>query len=211
MTVGAGRLAMFAACSRECQSFFLRALSRRIGLASAIVLGAAAMSAGITAITAQPAVAQQQPGAQPAAPEISQIKLTDKHVTGFLGAQKDLVAITAKLEAAGDTIDDKLQKELDDIGRKNGFKDFADFEETRANIMMVLAGIDPDTSEYSDPIELIKKDIEAIKADKALSDADRKVQLDEMNDALKEMQPLKYKENIDVVKKHAKAIDEALK
>ena len=53
---------------------------------------------------------------------------------------------------------------------KHGFKDFADFEEIRANIMMVLAGIDPDNGEYSDPIELIKKDIEAIKADKALTD-----------------------------------------
>ncbi len=153
-------------------------------------------------------VLAQQP---PAAPEIRQLQLNDKHVTGFLGAQKDLVAITAKLEAAGDTIDDKLQKELDDIGRKHGFKDFADFEEIRANVMMVLAGIDPDTGEYSDPIELIKKDIEAIKADKSLTEDDRKAQLEEMNDALKEMQPLKYKANIDVVKKHAKAIDEVLK
>lgn len=157
----------------------------------------------------RPAMAQQQPANT--ATEIRQIKLTDKHVTGFLGAQKDLVAITAKLEAAGDTIDEKLQKELDDIGRKHAFKDFAEFEEVRANVMMVLAGIDPDTGEYSDPIELIKKDIEAIKADKSLTDDDRKAQLEEMNDALKEMAPLKFKENIDVVKKYAKLIDEVLK
>lgn len=160
-----------------------------------------------------PAAAQQQGGsqAQPPAPEIRQMRLTEKQVAGFLGAQKDLVAITAKLEAAGDTIDEKLQKELDDIGRRHAFKDFADFEEVRANVMMVLAGIDPDTGEYSDPIELIKKDIEAIKADKSLTEDDRKAQLEEMNEALKEMQPLKYKENIDVVKKYAKQIDEVLK
>ena len=176
-----------------------------------LVLLVAVAAAGVALGLMEPALAQQQPGAQAATPEINQVRLNDKQVAGFLGAQKDLVAITAKLEAAGDTIDDKLQKELDDIGKKNGFKDFADFEEIRANIMMVLAGIDPDTGEYSDPIELIKKDIEAIKADKALSEADRKVQLEEMTDALKEMQPLKFKENIDVVKKHAKAIDEALK
>jgi hypothetical protein len=77
--------------------------------------------------------------------------------------------------------------------------------------MMVLAGIDPDNGEYSDPIELIKKDIEAIKADKALSAEDRKTQLEEMEEALKEMQPLKFKENIAVVKKYAKQIDEVLK
>jgi hypothetical protein len=159
------------------------------------------------------ATAQQQNGsaAQSATPEVRQMQLTDKQVAGFLGAQKDLVAITSKLEAAGDTIDDKLQKELDDIGRRHGFKDFADFEEVRANVMMVLAGIDPDTGEYSDPIELIKKDIEAIKADKTLTEDDRKSQLDEMTEALKEMQPLKYNGNIDVVKKYAKQIDEVLK
>ena len=77
--------------------------------------------------------------------------------------------------------------------------------------MMVLAGIDPDTGQYSDPIELIKKDIDAIKADKTLTEEDRKNQLDEMNEALKEMQPLKFKENIDIVKKYSKQIDEALK
>ena len=153
-----------------------------------------------------PALAQQTPPT-----EIKQLKLTEQHIKGFLGAQKDLVAITAKLEAAGDTIDEKLQKELDGIGAKNGFRDFADFEEIRANIMMVLAGIDPDNGQYSDPIDLIKKDIEAIKADKNLTEADRKQQLDEMNEALKEMQPLKFKENIEIVKKYAKQIDEALK
>ncbi len=172
-----------------------------------ILAGAGAF--GVADAVVSTASAQSPPAVM--APETRQVKLNDKHVTGFIAAQKDLVAISAKLEAAGDTIDDKLQKELDDIGKKNGFKDFADFEEIRANVMMVLAGIDPDTSEYSDPIELIKKDIEAIKADKALSEEDRKAQLEEMNEALKEMQPLKYKENIDIVKTYAKQIDDVLK
>ena len=173
---------------------------------------AAVLAAAVVAMPMPPASAQaQQAQSPPPAPETRQVQLSEKQVNGFLGAQKDLVAITAKLEAAGDTIDEKLQKELDDIGRKHGFKDFADFEEIRANVMMVLAGIDPDTGEYSDPIELIKKDIEAIKADKTLSEADRKQQLEEMTEALKEMQPLKFKENIEVVKKYAKQIDEALK
>jgi hypothetical protein len=177
-----------------------------LGLLSAVVC-----TGLLAAATSQSAEAQQGNPPPAPAPEINQVRLTEKHIQGFLGAQKDLIAITAKLEAAGDTIDDKLQKELDDIGRKHGFKDFADFEEIRANVMMVLAGIDPDNGEYSDPIELIKKDIEAIKADKALSPEDRKTQLEEMDEALKEMQPLKYKENIDVVKKFAKQIDEVLK
>ena len=176
-----------------------------------LALACAVLGFAVVAVAVAPVVAQQGSPSPATPPEIKQVRLTEKHVTGFLGAQKDLVAITAKLEAAGDTIDDKLQKELDDIGRKHAFKDFADFEEIRANIMMVLAGIDPDNGEYSDPIELIKKDIEAIKADKTLSAEDRKAQLEEMNDALMEMQPLKFKENIDIVKKYAKQIDDVLK
>lgn len=180
-----------------------------LALGGAVALVAAAVvSVPLVLIPARHAQAQQS---LPAPTEIRQVRLTEKHVQGFLGAQKDLVAITAKLEAAGDTIDEKLQKELDDIGRRHGFKDFAEFEEIRANIMMVLAGIDPDNGEYSDPIELIKRDIEAIKADKTISEEDRKAQLEEMTEALREMQPLKFKENIEVVKKFAKAIDEVLK
>lgn len=175
------------------------------------LLSAFALAGMLATATSQGSHAQQGNPPPAPAPEITQVRLNEKHIQGFLGAQKDLIAITAKLEAAGDTIDDKLQKELDDIGRKHGFKDFGEFEEIRANVMMVLAGIDPDNGEYSDPIELIKKDIEAIKADKTLSAEDRKTQLEEMDEALKEMQPLKYKENIDVVKKFAKQIDEVLK
>ena len=185
--------------------FSLRAISKCAALA---MLGAVA---GAGLVMPPSAALAQQASPSPAPAEIKQIKLSETHIKGFLGAQKDLVAITAKLEAAGDTIDDKLQKELDGIGSKNGFKDFADFEDVRANIMMVLAGIDPENGQYSDPIDLIKKDMEAIKADKSLSEAERKQQLDELGDALKEMQPLKFKENIELVKKYAKQIDEALK
>jgi hypothetical protein len=180
----------------------------------ALAIACALMGGALTSMSATPTLAQPAGKSQdsaPSAPELKQMKLTEQNIKGFLGAQKDLIAITAKLEAAGDTIDEKLQKELDQIASKNGFKDFADFEDIRSNIMLVMAGIDPDNGQYSDPIELIKKDIEAIKSDKTLSDADRKSQLDEMQDALKEMQPLQFPDNVELVKKYAKQIDEVLK
>ena len=70
-----------------------------------VVFGGMILLGGHATIAA-PAFAQApaaQPAPPPPAPEVRQVKLTEKHVTGFLGAQKDLVAITAKLEAAGDT------------------------------------------------------------------------------------------------------------
>ena len=189
----------------------LQQLAKRVMRTVAGGLAAMAL-AGALAVAEMPAAsAQDKSQDSQLQPDFKQIKLTEKHLTGFLGAQKDLIAITAKLEAAGDTIDAKLQKELDDIGVRNGFKDFADFEEARANIMLVMVGLDPDTEKCTDPAELIRQDIEAIKADKSLSEADRKSQLEEMNEALKEIQPLQYKENIEVVRKFAKQVDEALK
>jgi hypothetical protein len=171
-----------------------------------LALAGAALGAAI----AFGSVSAQQAPAPDAPAEMTQLRLTEQHIKGFLGAQKDLTAIASKIEAAGDTIDDKLQAEIDQLARKHGFKDFDDFDDVRANIMMVLAGIDPDTGGYTDPVDLIKKDMEAVKADKALSEDDRKQQLEELTEALKEMQPLKYKENIDLVKKHQKAIDAVL-
>jgi hypothetical protein len=162
------------------------------------------------AIALGSASAQAPAGAPDASGDIAQLRLTEQHIKGFLGAQKDLTAIASKIEAAGDTIDDKLQAEIDTLARKHGFKDFGDFDEVRANIMMVLAGIDPDNGSYTDPVDLIKKDMDEVKGDKALSEDDRKQRLEELSEAMKEMQPLKYKENIELVKKHQKAIDAVL-
>lgn len=167
----------------------------------------------LTPLAAGTALAQakQEQQQAPVLTEIKQIKLNDKMIQGFLTSQRGLIAITDKLEKAGDTIDDKLQAELDQIAKKGGFKDFLDFEDVRANIMMVLAGIDPESGTYTDPIDLIKKDIEAIKGDKSMPEADRKQQLEELTEALKEMQPLQFKDNIALVQKNFKEIDEVLK
>lgn len=178
-------------------------------LSAVIAATAAAVAVGFW--TLAPAMAQGKQEQQPVVTEIKQVKLNDKMIQGFLTSQRGLIAITDKLEKAGDTIDAKLQAELDGIAKKGGFANFNDFEDVRANIMMVLAGIDPENGTYTDPIDLIKKDIEAIKADKQLSEEDRKQQLEELTEALKEMQPLQYKDNIALVRKHFKEIDEVLK
>ena len=183
------------------------------GLIAALVVGAAVC---IVPHASGPAVAQQpKQEQQPMLTEIKQIKLTEKHIQGFLTSQRGIIAISDKIEKAvekaGDMVDDKLLAELDQIAKKGGFPSFLDFEDVRTNIMIVLAGIDPENGTYTDPIDLIKKDIEAIKADKSMPEADRKQQLEELTEALKEMQPLQYKENIALVQKHFKAIDEVLK
>lgn len=169
---------------------------RAAGLAAAFVLGAI--------VASSPGAAQSQ------TPEFKQIKLTDKHVLGFISAQKELTAIAAKLQQAGDKPDPKLQAELDDIAKKNGFGNFADLDDVAANISMVMAGIDPQSGAYTDPVEAIKSEMDEIKKDASIPEKDKKQMIEEMTEALKTTPPLQFKENIDVVKKHQKDIEKAL-
>jgi hypothetical protein len=144
------------------------------------------------------------------APEFKQVKLSEKHVQGFITAQKDISGIADELQKAGDKPDPKLQAKLEDIAKKNGFGNFAEMDDVAANISMVMAGIDPQTGAYTDPLEAIKKEIEDVRKDAAIPDKDKKQMLTELEEALKTTPVLQHKENIDLVKKFQKDIEKAL-
>ncbi|MFX6066967.1 hypothetical protein ABTE92_18875, partial [Acinetobacter baumannii] len=63
------------------------------------------------------------------AQEIKQIKLTETQISGFVAAQKDLAAISSKIQAAGEKPDAALQAELDGIAKKNGFASFSELDD----------------------------------------------------------------------------------
>lgn len=155
-------------------------------------------------------VAATETRAQPTAADFRQVQLTEKSVQGFIAAQKDLAAMAAKLQAAGDKPDPKLQAELEGVATKNGFANFADLDDTAANISMVMAGLDPQTGDYMDPVEAIKKEMEEINKDDKIPEKDKKQMLEEMEQALKTTPPLQYKDNVTIVKKFQKEIEKAL-
>ncbi len=148
--------------------------------------------------------------AQATAADFKQVQLSDKLVQGFIAAQKDLAAMASKLQAAGDKPDAKLQAELEGVATKNGFANFAELDDTAANISMVMAGLDPQSGDYVDPLDAIKKEMEEIKKDDKIPEKDKKQMLEEMEQALKTTPPLQYKENVAVVKKFQKEIEKAL-
>ena len=173
-----------------------RLLHKAIGAAAAISL---AVGLAITPVHAQATAA-----------DFKQVQLSDKSVQGFIAAQKDLAAMASKLQAAGDKPDAKLQAELESVATRNGFASFAELDDTAANISMVMAGLDPQSGDYIDPLEAIKKEMEEIKKDDKIPEKDKKQMLDEMEQALKTTPPLQYKENVAVVKKFQKEIEKAL-
>jgi hypothetical protein len=165
---------------------------RVMGLAIAVALAQAC-----TAALAQP---------------IKQIKLTEKQVQSYVAAQKELTAITDKMEgSAAEKPDAKIQAELESVAKKFGFKDFAEYDDVAANISMVLSGIDPQTKAFLQPPDAIKKEIEQVTADKTMSDKDRKQVLEELNEALKSTAPIQHASNVDLVKKYLDKIEAALR
>lgn len=142
--------------------------------------------------------------------DFKQVQLAEKSVQGFIAAQKDLAAMASQLQAAGEKPDPKLQAELEGVATKNGFANFAELDDVAANISMVMAGLDPQSGDYVDPIEAIKKEMDEIKKDDKIPEKDKKQMLEEMDQALKTTPPLQYKENVVIVKKFQKEIEKAL-
>jgi hypothetical protein len=55
---------------------------------------------------------------------VKQIPLNDKHIEGFINAQKDMAQVAEKMQGNSDKPDPKVQAELEAISKKHGFASF---------------------------------------------------------------------------------------
>jgi hypothetical protein len=134
------------------------------------------------------------------AQEVKQIKLTEKHIQGFMAAFKDM----AKLydDADPDKPDPKVEAQAGAIAKKGGFASLAEYEDASMNIAMIMYGIDPQTKKFTEPSEQIKKEITALKADKSVPEAEKREGLVQLEAALKDAKPVQFKENVGLVLKY---------
>ena len=139
------------------------------------------------------------PQAQPQQEQAPQIALTEQQVQGFITATPEINKITEKLQAEPDQ---KTQAQLDALAKKGGFAGFEEYETVSANIAMVMQGIDPKTRKFGDPKVMIQAQIAEIQADKKMKPAEKKQALQELNQALKDVQPIKNQGNIALVEKN---------
>jgi hypothetical protein len=143
--------------------------------------------------------------------EAKQVKLTEKHIEGFIAAQKDMESFAEKLQGgATDKPDPKMQGELENIAKKHGFSNFNEYDDVAATISNIMAGIDPSTKVFSDPSVAIKKEMEEVTGDKTIADAEKKQMLDDLKEALKAAQPIQYPTNIELVTKYFDKLDAVL-
>jgi len=186
-------------------------------MAAAVSLAAMASSAPAFAQAKQAPAKQAAPAKQPAAaPEppqpLKQVELTEKQIESLLVTQKEMDAVTDKLpEGAADKPDPKLQAQLDGIAKKNGFADFGEYGAVYDNVSLVMSGIDPKTKTFTEPQELLKKQIAALQADTKVPAKDKKAILEEMNGALKASEPVKFPGNVTLVTKYYDKLGPLLK
>jgi hypothetical protein len=145
------------------------------------------------------ALALFDPGAA-IAQEVKQIKLTEKHIQGFMAAYEDMVKLYES--ANQDKPDAKVEAQAAVIAKKNGFASLAEYDGAWTNISMIMSGIDPQSKKFTEPPAQIKNEIAALKADKSVPEAEKKEGLAQLEAALKNAKPIQFKENIALVLKY---------
>jgi hypothetical protein len=134
------------------------------------------------------------------AQEVKQIKLTEKHIQGFVGASEDMARLYAG--ANPDQPNPKVEAQAAAVAKKNGFASLGEYDDASMNISMIMAGIDPQSKKFTEPPEQLKKQIAELKADKSVPEAEKKEDLAQLDAALKNAKPVRFKENIALVLKH---------
>jgi len=134
-----------------------------------------------------------------AAQDVNQIRLTEKHIEGFIAADDEMARIYG---ANVDNSDPKVKAQGEAVARKHGFASLAEYDDVSTNIAIIMSGIDPQTKEFTEPPERVRREIATLKADKSVSDAAKKEDLAQLEAALKGAKPIAFKENIALVRKY---------
>ena len=98
--------------------------------------------------------------------------------------------------------DPKLQAQLEGIAKKNGFASMDDYGAVYDNVSLVMSGIDPKTKAFTEPPEMLKKQMATVQADAKIPAKDKKGILDEMTEAAKTVKPVEFPANVGLVLKN---------
>ena len=173
----------------------MRRLIRPVLTSLSIALFAASL-----AVVSSGHASAQQAGAAPM--QLKQIALTQKQIDGVVAAEKDMDAITSRLQPDARP-DAKVLAQLEAVAKKNGFASYDEYNNVMDNIGLVYGGIDPVSKKYVGSEAVIKQQIAQVQADKKMSAKDKKAAIDDLNAALKEPAPeIQNKGNIDLVVKN---------
>ena len=92
--------------------------------------------------------------------EVKQIRLTEKHMQGFIAVSEDVAQLYDG--ASQDKPDRKLEAQAEALVKQNGFANLAEYDDVSMNIAMIMSGIDQQTKKFTEPPEQIKQQIDAV-------------------------------------------------
>ena len=159
----------------------------------------ATLAAAAPVLTAAPALAQANPALKPAlkpaagppaakdeAPEAGkEIALTQAQIDGLLVAQPELAKLSGGAPDKPDpTAEAQAQGQAEAIVKRNGFASLEEFQDASDTVDAVLGGIDPETKSYVGPTPLLKKQLAAVQADKAMPAKEKAEAVKEIKEAL---------------------------
>ncbi len=188
-------------------------LSRAVRAASlsALLAGAALVPGAALAQAKPPAAA---PDRVPAgAPEPGkEIALTQAQIDGLLAAQPELAKLSGGAPDKPDPkAEEQAQGQAEAIVKHNGFASLEEFQDASDTIDAVLGGIDPETKSYVGPTPLLKKQLAAVQADKAMPAKEKAEAVKEIKQALAAGEPAKPSQsNIALVTKNYARLSAAM-
>ena len=100
-----------------------------------------------------------------AAQDVKQIKLTEKHMQGFIVVSEHMAQLYhgANRDRAGSKTGGASARLW---LKKNGFASLAEYDDVSTNIAIVLSGIDQQTKTFTEPPDQIKKEINRLRPTK---------------------------------------------
>jgi hypothetical protein len=133
---------------------------------------------------------------------LEQIALSEDQVKHYIASLDDMQKTMGDAPADAAEPDPKTMAKLEAIAKKFGFKDFSEYNTVAGNLAIVLDGVDPETKTYVGADKLLQRSIDETKADKQMTEADKKAAIADMQAQLKSVTTIKYKENIALALKY---------
>src|SRR5580692_3507273 len=84
-----------------------------------------------------------------ASQEVKQIKLTEKHMQGFIVVSEHMAQLYNGTNP--DRPDPKLEAQAEALVKQNGFASLAEYDDVTVNIAMIMSGIDRQTKTFTEP------------------------------------------------------------
>src|SRR5215471_15160493 len=159
----------------------------------------------VAAMLAHGGAAAQTPTGRP-------VTLTESQILGYIAASDAIYALTGRRDGASpNRRNPEMRARLEEIARQNRFRDYAEYSKVAASILYVMIRIDPRTKRFVDPTGEIARAIVETRADPSLSDEQRQLAIEILDDVLETAITVHTPANIELVERYYERIGATLR